>query len=129
VTSFDALKARVVDMTGSTIASLGDRRVRVAATDATGVDILVNGVRVRLTWGRLEASLRRLAANHTLSVDELGGGIDAVGLVSALASALGSDVLVNSDKDLLVVRERVGTPIHQYAAMDASVHRSRPQGL
>lgn len=90
---------------------------RIAGSDAAGLDLLVRGARARYTWARLGATLRRLSANHTLSVDELGGGHDAIGIVSLFAFLLGNDVAVLGRDGLLVLRTREGTPIHQYADM------------
>jgi len=94
---------------------------RVVACDECGVDLLVRGLRVHYTWDRLIATWERLLANHTLSVDELGGGHDAVGIVS-LFSRLQPDTLVTVPGDgLLLLREPSGTPVHQYADMSRPV--------
>lgn len=90
---------------------------RIASSDAAGLDLLVSGARARYTWDRLGATLRRFSANHTLSVDELGGGYDAVGIVSLFAFLLANDVSVLGRDGLLVLRAREGTPIHQHADM------------
>ena len=93
---------------------------RIAASDEVGLDLLIRGIRVRYTWERLDATLQRLIANHTLGVDELGGGSDAVGIVSLFASLLADDVKVLDAEGLLVLRLPEGTPIHQYADMGRS---------
>ncbi|HET6495091.1 MAG TPA: hypothetical protein VFH61_06980 [Thermoleophilia bacterium] len=90
---------------------------RVVGSDEVGLDLLVRGMRARYTWDRLDVTLRRLFANHTLGVDELGGGHDAVGVVSLFALLLADDVKVIGPDGLLVLRRPEGTPIHQYADM------------
>ncbi len=102
-------------------------RGRVAEVDDVGVDLLVTGVRVRLTWGRLDDSLRRFVANHTLTVDELGGGQDAIGIVSLLASVFRDDVAIDAQEGLIVLRHPEQSPIHQYADMDGVAGRRRPR--
>jgi hypothetical protein len=110
---------------------LGPGSGRIMAADDAGLDLLVGGLRARLTWGRLNAAVARLAANFTLSVDELGGGHDAVGLVSLLAWLLPDELDVLPEKGLLVVHAPAGVPVHQYADMSGLVrrwpyHRRRP---
>ena len=90
---------------------------RIVGSDEAGLDLLVRGMRARYTWDRLDGALRRLLANHTLGVDELGGGHDAVGVVSLFALLLADDVKVIGPDGLLVLRLPEGTPIHQYADM------------
>jgi len=90
---------------------------RIAGSDDAGLDLLVRGIRARYTWDRLDVTLQRLFANHTLGVDELGGGHDAVGIVSLFALLLVDEVKVLGDDGLLVQRLPEGTPIHQYADM------------
>jgi hypothetical protein len=92
----------------------------IVASDEAGLDLLIRGIRARYTWDRLDVSLRRLFANHTLGVDELGGGSDAVGIVSLFALLLADDVKVLGPEGLLVLRVPEGTPIHQYADMSRS---------
>ena len=91
---------------------------RIVGADESGLSLLVRGMRADYTWDRLSVTWQRLLSNHTLTVDELGGGHDAVGIVSifALVQADGLDVL---DADgLLVLKERADTPVHQYADMN-----------
>jgi hypothetical protein len=77
----------------------------------------VRGVRVDLTWERLGTTWDRLFSNHTLTVDELGGGADAVGVVSLFA-LFGVEALSVLDPDgLLVLVETQETPVHQFADM------------
>ena len=91
---------------------------RIVGADEGGLSLLVRGMRADYTWDRLSVTWQRLLSNHTLTVDELGGGHDAVGIVSlfALLQSDGLDVL---DVDgLLVLKERADTPVHQYADMN-----------
>lgn len=98
---------------------------RIAESDDTGIDLLVRGLRVRYTWERLAVTLRRLSRNHTLGVDELGGGFDAVGIVSLFAFLAAEDVAVLDGEGLLVLRSGEGTPIHQYADMSGPSRQRR----
>jgi hypothetical protein len=90
---------------------------RIVASDDTGLDVLVRGMRAHYTWERLTTTWQRLLANHTLGIDELGGGHDAVGIVSLFADMQADAVSVNEADGLLVLDERQGTPVHQYADM------------
>ncbi len=90
---------------------------RIVGSDEHGLSLLVRGLRADYTWERLISTWKRLLANHTLTVDELGGGHDAVGIVSLFA-LMQSDGLEVVDPDgLLVVRRPEDTPVHQYADM------------
>jgi hypothetical protein len=90
---------------------------RIIASDDAGLSLLVRGTRVQYTWDRLAVAWKRLLANHTLDVDELGGTADAVGIVSLFAY-LQADAVGAVDPDgLLVLKERADTPVHQYADM------------
>ena len=53
---------------------------RIVASDDTSLSLLVRGVRTDLTWDRLAVTWDRLLSNHTLTVDELGGEADGVGI-------------------------------------------------
>ena len=91
---------------------------RIVGADEGGLSLLVRGMRADYTWDRLSVTWQRLLSNHTLTVDELGGGHDAVGIVSlfALLQSDGLDVL---DVDgLLVLKKRTDSPVHQYADMN-----------
>ncbi len=90
---------------------------RILASDATSIALLVRGVRVDLTWDRLKTTWERFVVNHTLSVDELGGDADAVGVVSLFAFMQADHVSALDADGLLVLDERVGTPVHQHADM------------
>jgi len=98
-------------------------RGRVVAVDSAGVELVVQGVRMPYTWERLDAALQRLAANHTLGIDELGGGTDAVGIVSLIAAALGRSVRVSPAAGQVVLLEPEGRPIHQYSDMSGPSRR------
>ncbi len=92
---------------------------RIVAVDDATIDVLVRGVRYSFTWDRVRRTWQRLLDNHTLTVDELGGGADAVALVSLFASLQADAVDVNEGDGLLRARlpeDRL--PVHQY--VDAS---------
>ena len=75
-------------------------------------------MRADFTWDRLTVTWKRLVADHTLTVDELGGGHDAVGIVSLFA-LMQADALDVLDADgLLVLKAPEDTPVHQYADMN-----------
>ncbi|HQF52463.1 MAG TPA: hypothetical protein PKZ80_03765 [Thermoleophilia bacterium] len=90
---------------------------RIVASDDVAVSLLVRGVRVDLTWERLAGTWSRFLSNHTLTVDELGGAADGVGIVSLFAFIQGHGVSVLDTDGLLVFDEVRGTPVHQYADM------------
>jgi hypothetical protein len=117
--SIDTMKHRAKQMLGEEFPLVFWRgKGRIVGADAGGLSLLVRGMRADYTWDRLTVTWKRLLSNHTLTVDELGGGHDAVGIVSIFAQlqADGLDVL---DADgLLVLRERPDTPVHQYADMN-----------
>jgi hypothetical protein len=117
--SIDTMKHRAKQMLGEEFPLVFWRgKGRIVGADEGGLSLLVRGMRADYTWDRLNVTWKRLLSNHTLTVDELGGGHDAVGIVSIFAQqqADGLDVL---DADgLLVLRERPDTPVHQYADMN-----------
>jgi hypothetical protein len=92
-------------------------KARVVGSDQASLSLLVRGLRASYTWERLEVTWKRLVANHTLTVDELGGGHDAVGIVSLFAYLQPESVEVLDHDGLLVLRRRADTPVHQYADM------------
>lgn len=90
---------------------------RIIAVDDVSISLLVRGLRVDLAWDRLVVTWKRLLSNHTLSVDELGGGADAVGIVSLFAFFQAGGVSVLDADGLLVLDRTLGTPVHQFADM------------
>jgi len=90
---------------------------RIVASDDSGLDLLVRGMRAQYTWQRLTLTWKRLLANHTLSVDELGGGHDAVGIVSIFAAMQADAVEVVDADGMLILKDPADTPVHQYADM------------
>jgi hypothetical protein len=84
---------------------------RVVAADESRLALLVRGKRADYTWDRMHDTWSRLQENHSLTVDELGGGHDAVGLVS-LFFAVDRDALEALRRDgILRVREASGRPV------------------
>ena len=114
--SIETMRYRAAQMVGGEFPLVlwgGNGRI-VAVGDAT-IDLLVRGVRYSLTWDRVGRTWRRLLDNHTLSIDELGGGADAVGLVSLFASMQAEAVDVIDGDGLLRARlpgDRL--PVRQY---------------
>jgi hypothetical protein len=90
---------------------------RIVASDDVSISLLVRGLRVDLTWDRLTTTWVRFLSNHTLTVDELGGGADAVGIISLFALFEAGGVSVLGTDGLLVLDETEGTPVHQFADM------------
>jgi hypothetical protein len=87
----------------------------VDVNDST-IDLLVAGRRADLTWDRVRLTWDRLLANHELSVAELGGQHDAVGLVSLFAYMQPDVVDVYAQQGLLRLRDAKGVPVHQPTA-------------
>ena len=117
--SIETMKDRSAQMIGQQFPLVfWQGKGRVVGADATSLSLQVRGLRASYTWDRLAVTWKRLLANHTLSVDELGGGHDAVGIVSffAFMQADGLDVL--EPDGLLVLRQPSDTPVHQYANMN-----------
>jgi len=90
---------------------------RIVGSDERALSLLVRGVRCDYTWDRLATTWNRFLANHTLTVDELGGGADAVGIVSLFARLQADGLSLVPDDGLLVLSEPADTPVHQYADM------------
>lgn len=122
--SGEEMRGAVSDLVGADV-PLVQRvgRGRVVAADSGGIELVVQGIRTPYTWERLDAALRRLAANHTLGIDELGGGTDAVGMVSLVAAALGDTVRVLQVSGQIVLLAPEGRPIHQYSDMSGVSRR------
>jgi hypothetical protein len=117
--SIETMKHRTGKMIGEQFPLVFWRgKGRIVGSGDRELSLLIRGMRADYTWDRLTVTWQRFVANHTLTVDELGGGHDAVGIVSlfALMQADGLDVL---DADgLLVLRKPEDTPVHQYADMN-----------
>jgi hypothetical protein len=116
--SIETMKHRTAETIGDEFPLVFWRgKARIVGSDEASLSLLVRGVRCDLTWERLITTWRRLLANHTLTVDELGGNADAVGVVSLFAF-MQADALEIRDADgLLVLKDRGDTPVHQYAGM------------
>ena len=116
--SIETMKFRTADMIGEEFPLVFWRgKCRIVGSDDTSLSLLVRGMRVDLTWDRLVTTWNRLLSNHTLTVDELGGGADAVGVVSLFAMLQADGVSVLDTDGLLVLDETAGTPVHQFADM------------
>ncbi len=116
--SIETMKFRTADMIGQEFPLVFWRgKGRIVASDDTSLSLQVRGVRVDLTWDRLVTTWGRTLSNHTLTVDELGGGADAVGIVSLFAFLQADAVSVLDTDGLLVVDDTEGTPVHQFADM------------
>jgi hypothetical protein len=117
--SIETMKHRTEQMIGEEFPLVFWRgKGRIVGSDEGSLSLLVRGMRAGYTWDRLSVTWQRLLSNHTLTVDELGGGHDAVGIVSIFAELQcdGLDVL---DADgLLVLKDQSDTPVHQYADMN-----------
>ena len=88
--SIETMKHRTEQMVGEEFPLVFWRgKGRIVGADEGGLSLLVRGMRADYTWDRLTVTWQRLLANHTLTVDELGGGHDAVGIVSIFAAAAG----------------------------------------
>jgi hypothetical protein len=88
----------------------------VLDVDDDSVDLLVAGRRADLGWDRVRITWQRLLANHELSIAELGGQHDAVGLVSLLAFMQADDLVVSNDTGVLRPKAPQGKPVHQPTA-------------
>jgi len=116
--SIETMKFRTADMIGEEFPLVFWRgKGRIVASDDTSLSLLVRGLRVDLTWDRLDTTWSRTLSNHTLTVDELGGGADAVGVVSLFALMQADAVSVLDTDGLLVVDDTEGVPVHQFADM------------
>jgi hypothetical protein len=85
----------------------------IVNVDDSTLDLLIGGVRYSFTWERVRGTWQRLLSNHTLSVDELGGGADAVGLVSLLAFMQADAVEVDQSGLLRARLPDDRLPVHQ----------------
>ena len=81
---------------------------------AETLSLQVRGKRADYTWDRVRDAWLRLQANQELTVDELGGGHDAVGLVSLFA-ALGQDEIeVAPAEGVLRLPNAAGRPVRPH---------------
>jgi hypothetical protein len=116
--SIETMKFRTADMIGEEFPLVFWRgKGRIVASDDISLSLLIRGLRVDLTWDRIVTTWGRTLSNHTLTVDELGGGADAVGVVSLFACLQADAVSVLDTDGLLVVDDTEGTPVHQFADM------------
>ena len=117
--SIETMKHRTEQMLGAEFPLVFWRgKGRIVGSDEGGLSLLVRGMRADYTWDRLTVTWKRFLSNHTLTVDELGGGHDAVGIVSIFAQLQADGLDVVDADGLLVLRERPDTPMHQYADMN-----------
>ncbi len=118
--SIETMRYRATEMAGQAFPLVfWSGKGRVVAVNEATVDLLVRGVRCSYTWERVSRTWQRLLANHTLTVGELGGTADAVGLVSLFAFMQAGAVDIVDEDGLLRARlpaDRL--PVHQY--VDAS---------
>jgi hypothetical protein len=119
VISIETMKHRTAQMLGEEFPLVFWRgKGRIVGSDDGSLSLLVRGLRADYTWDRLTVTWQRLLSNHTLTVDELGGGHDAVGIVSIFAQVQGDGLDVLDADGLLVLRDVSDTPVHQYADMN-----------
>ena len=116
--SIDTMKFRTADMIGVEFPLVFWRgNGRIVASDDRSLSLLVRGTRVDLTWDRLAVTWNRFLQNHTMTVDELGGGVDAVGIVSLFALIQADGLRTLEADGLITLAETAGVPVHQYADM------------
>jgi hypothetical protein len=116
--SIETMKFRTADMIGEEFRLVFWRGYgRIVASDDESISLLVRGVRVDLTWDRLTVTWSRFLQNHTMTVDELGGGADAVGIVSLFAHMQADGLCTLEADGLITLAESEGVPVHQYADM------------
>ena len=117
--SIETMKHRTEQMIGEEFPLVFWRgKGRIVGSSDRELSLLVRGMRADFTWDRLTVTWMRLVADHTLTVDELGGGHDAVGIVSLFALMQADAVDVLDADGLLVLKAPEDTPVHQYADMN-----------
>src|SRR5450756_3054741 len=78
--SIETMKHRTEQMLGEEFPLVFWRgKGRIVGSDQGGLALLVRGMRADYTWDRLTVTWKRFLSNHTLTVDELGGGERVVG--------------------------------------------------
>jgi hypothetical protein len=113
--SIESMKQRTEQMLGEEFPLVFWRGTgRIVGADEDGLSLLVRGMRADFTWDRLTVTWNRFLSNHTLTVDELGGGHD----VSVFALMQADDLDVLDADGLLILKEHADTPVHQYADMN-----------
>ncbi len=115
--TLETMKWRLERMRGEAIPLVqwpGTARV-LDVTD-TSLDLLVGSTRADYTWERVRITQQRLVQNHELSIAELGGQHDAVGLVSLLAHMQADEVAVNGQTGVIRLVTPEGVPVHQPTA-------------
>jgi hypothetical protein len=118
--SIETMKFRTADMIGEEFPLMFWRgNGRIVGSDDQTIALLVRGMRVDLTWERLAVTWGRLLQNHTMTVDELGGGADAVGIISLFAHEQADGLCALEADGLIMLAESEGVPVHQYADMSA----------
>ena len=114
--SIETMKHRAAKMVGREFPLvLWEGSGRIVAVDDATIDLLVRGLRYSYAWERITRTWRRLLANHTLTVAELGGDADAVGLLSLYAMMQADAVDVDHEAGLLRARDPDDRlPVRQY---------------
>ena len=116
--SIETMKSRTAETIGDEFPLvLWGGKGRIVGSDDRALSLLVRGVRCDYTWDRLMTTWKRFLSNHTLTVDELGGGADAVGIVSLFAQLQADGLSLVAADGLLILSEPADTPMHQYADM------------
>jgi hypothetical protein len=113
----ETMKWRLERMKGESFPLVQAQGVaRVLDVTETSLDLLVAGIRADYTWDRVRITQQRLVRNQELSIAELGGQHDAVGLVSLLAHLQADDVVVSQTTGVIRLATIEGTPQHQPTA-------------
>lgn len=116
--SVETMKHRSAKMVGDEFPLVSrPGNARIVRSDDSSIALQVGGILTDLSWERLTTTWKRFLANHTLSVDELGGGVDAVGIVSLFAEFQRGGLRVIDADGVLVLEEPDDSPVHQYADM------------
>jgi hypothetical protein len=84
---------------------------RVVSIGDDKLSLQVRGKRADYTWARVRDTWLRLQQNQELTVDELGGGHDAVGLVSLFAGFGAGEIEVVAGDGILRLPRAAGRPV------------------